>query len=122
MYWHLYNYQDLTMGRRGRFKREIATPMLQEIDGLVAKRAAELKIADARDYQIADDMLRAVGISDVCLLTNNPDKVSALQELGITVSDRMPLVVGINEENRAYLETKATRMGHEISQQELEID
>ena len=78
--------------------------------------------ADARDYQIAADMLRAVGISDVCLLTNNPDKVSALQELGITVSDRMPLVVGINDENRAYLETKATRMGHEISQQELEID
>ena len=78
--------------------------------------------ADARDYQIAADMLRAVGISDVCLLTNNPDKVSALQDLGITVSDRMPLVVGINEENRAYLETKVTRMGHEISQQELEID
>ena len=52
--------------------------------------------ADARDYQIAADMLQAVGISDVCLLTNNPDKVNALQELGITVSERMPLVVGIN--------------------------
>ena len=61
--------------------------------------------ADARDYQIAADMLQAVGISDVCLLTNNPDKVNALQELGITLSERMPLVVGINEENRAYLET-----------------
>ncbi len=78
--------------------------------------------ADARDYQIAADMLQAVSISDVCLLTNNPDKVRALQELGITVSERMPLVVGVNEENRSYLETKATRMGHEISQHELEID
>jgi GTP cyclohydrolase II len=45
-----------------------------------------------------------------------------LQELGITVSERMPLIVGINEENRSYLETKATRMGHEISQHELGID
>lgn len=78
--------------------------------------------ADARDYRIAADMLRAVGISDVCLLTNNPDKVSALQELGITVSERKPLIVGINEENLAYLETKAKRMGHEISQHELGIE
>jgi len=78
--------------------------------------------ADARDYQIAADMLGAVGIADVCLLTNNPEKVSALQDLGITVSQRMPLVVGVNAENRAYLQTKATRMGHEISQHELGID
>jgi len=78
--------------------------------------------ADARDYQIAADMLQAVGIFDVCLLTNNPDKVSALQGLGIIVSERMPLIVGVNEENRSYLETKATRMGHEISQHELGID
>ena len=77
---------------------------------------------DARDYRIAADMLRAVGITDVCLLTNNPDKVSSLQDLGITVSRRMPLIVGVGDENRSYLETKATRMGHEISQQELGID
>ena len=78
--------------------------------------------ADTRDYRIAAEMLRAVGISDVCLLTNNPDKVAALQDLGITVSERMPLIVGVSEENRAYLETKANRMGHEISQHELGIE
>ena len=78
--------------------------------------------ADARDYSIAADMLHAVGITDVSLLTNNPDKVQSLQELGITVSNRMPLVVGVGEENRSYLETKATRMGHEISNQELGIE
>ena len=77
---------------------------------------------DARDYRIAVDMLRAVGITDVCLLTNNPDKVSSLQDLGITVSQRMSLIVGVGDENRSYLETKATRMGHEISQHELGID
>ena len=42
--------------------------------------------ADARDYTIAAEMLNAVGIDDVCLLTNNPDKVASLQNLGITVS------------------------------------
>jgi len=78
--------------------------------------------ADARDYRIAAEMLRAVGISDVSLLTNNPDKVISLQDLGITVIERMPLIVGVNEENRGYLETKATRMGHEIPQQELGIE
>ena len=78
--------------------------------------------ADARDYTIAADMLRAVGITDVSLLTNNPDKVDSLQQLGITVSNRMSLIVGVGEENRSYLETKATRMGHEISNQELGIE
>ncbi|MEE2758992.1 MAG: GTP cyclohydrolase II [Candidatus Thermoplasmatota archaeon] len=78
--------------------------------------------ADARDYTIAAEMLRGVGIEDVCLLTNNPDKVQSLQELGITVSQRMPLVVGVGDENRAYLETKANRMGHEIKQSDLEIE
>tara|TARA_Y100001968_G_C19438412_1_gene761122 strand:- start:38 stop:661 length:624 start_codon:yes stop_codon:yes gene_type:complete len=78
--------------------------------------------ADARDYSIAAEMLRGVGIEDVCLLTNNPDKVQSLQELGITVSQRMPLVVGVSEENRAYLETKVNRMGHQIEQSDLGID
>ena len=78
--------------------------------------------ADARDYTIAAEMLRAVGIDDVCLLTNNPDKVQSLQDLGITVSQRMPLVVGVRAENRAYLETKINRMGHEIDHMDLEID
>ena len=78
--------------------------------------------ADALDYSIAAEMLRGVGIEDVCLLTNNPDKVQSLQELGITVSQRMPLVVGVGEENRAYLETKANRMGHEIKQSDLGIE
>ena len=77
---------------------------------------------DARDYRIAADMLRAVGITDVCLLTNNPDKVSSLQDLRIIVSERMPLIVGVGDDNRSYLETKARRMGHEISQHELGID
>ena len=78
--------------------------------------------ADARDYTIAAEMLNAVGIAYVCLLTNNPDKIESLQNLGIIVSQRMPLIVGVVAENRAYLQTKANRMGHEIGQNDLEID
>ncbi len=71
--------------------------------------------ADARDYKIAAEILRAVGIDRVCLLTNNPDKAIQLQELGISVEERMPLVAGVSDDNREYLVTKAQRMGHTLS-------
>ncbi|MAS31684.1 MAG: GTP cyclohydrolase II [Euryarchaeota archaeon] len=70
--------------------------------------------ADARNYRIASTMLEALGVGDVCLLSNNPDKAKQLEEYGINVVERMPLIVGIVNENRDYLETKAKRMGHEI--------
>lgn len=75
--------------------------------------------ADARDYKIAAEMLRAVGIDRVCLLTNNPDKAIQLQELGISVEERMPLVAGVSDDNREYLVTKAERMGHSLSEDDL---
>lgn len=71
--------------------------------------------ADARDYKIAAEILRAVGIDRVCLLTNNPDKAIQLHELGISVEERMPLVAGVSDDNREYLVTKAQRMGHTLS-------
>ena len=71
--------------------------------------------ADARDYKIAAEILRAVGIDRVCLLTNNPDKAIQLSELGISVQERMPLVAGVSDDNREYLVTKAERMGHALS-------
>jgi len=70
--------------------------------------------ADARNYRIATTMLDALGVTDICLLSNNPDKVKQLEEYGINVVERMPLIVGIANENRDYLQTKAHRMGHEI--------
>ena len=74
--------------------------------------------ADARNYRIAVEMLEAMGISRVCLITNNPDKVEQLSELGVDVVERMSLVVGVSDENRRYLETKALRMGHNITFEE----
>jgi 3,4-dihydroxy 2-butanone 4-phosphate synthase/GTP cyclohydrolase II len=48
------------------------------------------------------------------LLSNNPDKVEQLEKHGIRVVERMPLVVGVSEDNKGYLQTKADRMGHQI--------
>jgi len=70
--------------------------------------------ADARNYRIASTMLDALGVEDVCLLSNNPDKAKQLEEYGINVAERVPLIVGVVTENRDYLKTKADRMGHEI--------
>ena len=70
--------------------------------------------ADARNYRIASTMLSALGVKDVCLLSNNPDKAKQLKEYGINVAERVPLVVGVVTENRDYLKTKADRMGHKI--------
>ena len=70
--------------------------------------------ADARDYSIASKMIKAVGINNVCLLTNNPDKVRQLSLNGTIVSERMPLIVGISDENREYMAIKVDKMGHDI--------
>ena len=69
---------------------------------------------DARNYRIASTMLKALEVDDVCLLSNNPDKAKQLEEYGINVVERMPLIVGVVTENREYLQTKAERMGHKI--------
>tara|TARA_Y100000766_G_C18831604_1_gene568347 strand:- start:497 stop:1096 length:600 start_codon:yes stop_codon:yes gene_type:complete len=70
---------------------------------------------DARNYNIASTMLDALGVSNVCLLSNNPDKVKQLQEYGINVVERVPLVAGVGKENIDYLQTKADRMGHDLN-------
>ncbi|MBE3597062.1 MAG: bifunctional 3,4-dihydroxy-2-butanone-4-phosphate synthase/GTP cyclohydrolase II [Hydrogenibacillus sp.] len=68
--------------------------------------------ADARDYAVAAEMLRDLGLRKIVLLTNNPDKVARLKHHGIDVAGREPLLVPENEHNRRYLETKRTRLGH----------
>ena len=67
---------------------------------------------DARDYAVAADMLRGMGVQRVRLLTNNPAKVEALQRLGIEVVGRVPLHTPSNPHNAGYLRTKSRRMGH----------
>lgn len=68
--------------------------------------------ADERVYLPAAEMLRQLGFTTVRLLTNNPDKVAALQRYGIAVVERVPHVFPANGHNERYLNTKATRSGH----------
>jgi len=75
--------------------------------------------ADARDYAIAAEMLEELGVSQVNLLTNNPEKVAQLTKHGIEVAARTPLIVGVGSNNRDYLATKGERMGHHISSDDL---
>ena len=68
--------------------------------------------ADLREYNICLDILEHFKITSVNLLTNNPKKVSALEEVGIRVTQRTSLHEGENEENQEYLNTKRDKMGH----------
>lgn len=68
--------------------------------------------ADARRYDMVSIMLGHFNIQQVRLITNNPLKINALQEQGINVVDRVPLTVGLNPFNEAYLKTKLERMAH----------
>lgn len=83
----------------------------QGLDTLEANTAQGLP-ADGRDYTVAAQMLRALGKTRVRMLTNNLSKIGQIQALGIEVTERLGLVVRPNAHNRAYLKTKAVRMGH----------
>jgi len=67
---------------------------------------------DERVYDVAANMLTLLGYSKVKLMTNNPDKVRALQKAGIEVVERVPHSFPDNIHNRDYLRVKATKGGH----------
>ena len=67
---------------------------------------------ESRDFPIAGRMLSLLGIPRIRLLTNNPAKLTALQQLGIDIVERVPLDTGINPHNARYLATKRDRSGH----------
>jgi GTP cyclohydrolase II len=69
---------------------------------------------DERDFTVAAGMFAALGQSEVRLLTNNPRKVAALEELGIRVAECVSLHTGANPHNQAYLDTKRDRSGHQL--------
>jgi GTP cyclohydrolase II len=67
---------------------------------------------DLRDYEVAAQMLRDLGVRSIRLKTNNPDKVGQLRWYGIDVVERIPHELPANTHNRLYLETKRARSGH----------
>ena len=69
---------------------------------------------DERSYLVAAQMLRALGVSRVALLTNNPDKARQLRRFGVTVIARVPTAVHLSEANARYLATKARKGAHTL--------
>ncbi len=70
---------------------------------------------DGRDFGIAAEMLKVLGVTRLRLLTNNPDKAKQLTEYGIEVVKLVPTKVHVNQHNRQYLETKAKRKHHTMN-------
>ena len=68
--------------------------------------------ADMRDYALLLPMFQHLNITAVRLMTNNPRKVAALQEIGVQVAERIALQAGANPHNEKYLKTKAGKLGH----------
>jgi GTP cyclohydrolase II len=69
---------------------------------------------DARDFSVAARMLELLGVKQVRLLTNNPEKVRGLEAEGIMVVERLPLKIAANPHNAHYLQTKKDRTGHAL--------
>ena len=72
--------------------------------------------ADLRDYGIAGQMLLALGVRKVRLMTNNPRKVAGLEQQGIEVVERVNLEISPSADNHHYLATKKVKLGHLLEQ------
>lgn len=68
--------------------------------------------ADMRDYLISAQMLQDLSVRKLRLLTNNPEKISGLENYGIEISERVPIEIEAKKENEQYLRTKVEKMGH----------
>jgi len=68
--------------------------------------------ADLRNYEMPGEILRYFRVSSVRLLSNNPDKIAALERAGITVAERIPCIVAPHESTEGYLRTKKQKLGH----------
>ena len=69
---------------------------------------------DMRDYRVAAEILKKLGVKSVKLMTNNPDKVEQIEKYGVKVNERKPLEIKSNDIDRQYLKVKAVRMGHDL--------
>ena len=71
--------------------------------------------ADERDYSACGEILKDLGISNVRLLSNNPEKVKALEKSGIQVLERISIEVQPSRSTKYYLKTKKDKLGHLLS-------
>lgn len=82
-------------------------------DTIEANQRLHLPV-DARQYDVAAAILRELGVESIVLMTNNPAKVDALAALGISVVERLPMLVAANPFSQSYLEVKKKKMRHEL--------
>jgi GTP cyclohydrolase II len=68
--------------------------------------------SDLRNYELPGAILRYFGLTGVRLMSNNPEKVEAVERAGVAVVERVPIIADVVETRRAYLETKREKMGH----------
>src|SRR5215467_14499585 len=71
--------------------------------------------ADHREFQLPSEILKALGVKEVRLLSNNPQKVAALEQAGIKVVERVPCEVEAHAASERYLNTKKEKLGHMFS-------
>ncbi len=71
--------------------------------------------ADCREYELPAAILKLLGVESVRLITNNPEKVAALEAVGIVVAERISAEVAAEPESARYLKTKREKMGHLVS-------
>lgn len=77
-------------------------------------------LPDEREYDVAAAILNDLNVLSVKLLTNNPAKINALDELGINIVERVPLEIEANQDNANYLHTKVTKMAHLLNATEID--
>jgi 3,4-dihydroxy 2-butanone 4-phosphate synthase / GTP cyclohydrolase II len=75
--------------------------------------------ADARDYGIGNQILADLGLTTIRILTNNPKKLTGIDGFGLTVVEQVPIEIAPQSENRRYLATKKTKLGHRLHHQDL---
>ena len=77
---------------------------------------------DMREYGIGNQILADLGLSTIRILTNNPKKITGIEGFGLTVVEQVPIEISPNDENREYLETKRTKLGHRLHHQDLRFE